>query len=114
LPGRGESCFGEVAACPFRFVRSAVVMNTRSPQTMGDALPLPRMAVFHLMFFVSLQIVGGLAVAETPSFVGPRQLGHWAAPSILSSALTVVKVAAQSKIALTHRPTCFKKTCEKI
>jgi hypothetical protein len=45
---------------------TAVVTNTRSPQTIGDEDPRPGISTFHRTFFVSLHSDGGSAVVDTP------------------------------------------------
>src|SRR5688572_17808011 len=52
----------------------AVWMKTLSPQMIGVAWPSPGILIFHLMFSVSLHLVGGLALGATPFWSGPR---HW-------------------------------------
>ena len=42
------------------------VMNTRSPQTIGDDQPWPGIAVFHRTFFVVLQVSGSCGESDTP------------------------------------------------
>src|SRR4029079_14684464 len=65
-----EIAFGSAA----RSVLMAVRMKMRSPQTIGDALPRPGMATFHLTFFVVDHSVGGFPLGATPVASGPR---HW-------------------------------------
>ena len=45
-----------------------------SPQTTGLETPRPSIGTFHLIFSDSLQVIGGVAVRETPFASGPR---HW-------------------------------------
>src|SRR5262245_18412126 len=59
----------------------------RSPQTIGVECPLPGMAVFQRMFFVSLHSTGGCALGATPVPNGPRQ---WAQASC---GLTLLRAA---------------------
>lgn len=58
---------------------TADVMKTRFSQTTGDESPAPGTATFHFTFFVSLHSVGGVAVADAPFPVGPRQCGQFSA-----------------------------------
>jgi hypothetical protein len=44
------------------------------PQTTGLETPRPSIGTFHLIFSDSLQVIGGVAVRETPFASGPR---HW-------------------------------------
>jgi hypothetical protein len=46
----------------------------RSPHTIGDALPRPGTATFHLMFLEVDHSVGGFPWGATPLASGPR---HW-------------------------------------
>src|SRR4030095_7005650 len=47
-----------------------------SPQTTGDDQPRSCSGVFHLMFFVSLHVVGRPVELVQPSARGPRKRGH--------------------------------------
>ena len=58
---------------------AAVVMKTRSPQTIGDACPSPGTSAFHATFFVALHWVGRLVSLEIPCPVGPRNCGQFSA-----------------------------------
>src|SRR4029434_9182944 len=58
-------------------VWTAVVRNTLSPQITGVEKPRPGISVFHLMFFVSLQVVGASPRA-IPFRYGPRHSGQCA------------------------------------
>lgn len=77
---KAESCAGmalvdEVAfGSAVRSVFTAVRMKMRSPQTIGEALPRPGIATFHLTFFVVDHSVGGFPLGATPVASGPR---HW-------------------------------------
>ena len=53
---------------------TAVSTKILSPHTIGEALPLPGMGVFHLMFFSASHSVGGLPSEASPLPFGPR---HW-------------------------------------
>ena len=52
---------------------------TRSPQTIGDEMPRPRIGAFHAMFSVSLHRSGSRASGDTPDADGPRQCGQFSA-----------------------------------
>src|SRR5262245_27463938 len=67
------SGLGRSLASATRSVLIAVTTNTCSPQTMGVALPLPGSSAFHLIFFLSSQVSGGLARGAVPFASGPRQ-----------------------------------------
>src|SRR2546429_7802174 len=47
----------------------------------GEDQDLPWMAVFHLTFLDSLQVVGRPLASETPWPVGPRNWGQFSSPS---------------------------------
>ncbi len=51
----------------------AEVTKTLFSQTIGDPDPFPGIAVFHLMFLVSLHSNGGFASGDEPFPSGPRQ-----------------------------------------
>ena len=62
----------------FMPVFSAVVTNTKFPQTTGDEWPRPGSLVFQRMFFVSLHSTGGSAFGAAPVASGPRHCPHCA------------------------------------
>src|SRR5829696_3219329 len=64
-----EVVFGWAAV---RSILTAVRIKMRSLQTIGDALPRPGMATFHLMFFLVDHSVGGFPLGATPFACGPR------------------------------------------
>src|SRR5262249_19430489 len=51
------------------------------PHTTGAACPFSGKSIFHLTFFVSLQVVGSFFSADVPSPLGPRQPGQLSAAS---------------------------------
>jgi hypothetical protein len=58
-------------------VGTAVVRKIRSPQITGVEKPRPGIAIFHLIFFVSLNSTGA-AVRAMPLKKGPRHCGQCA------------------------------------
>src|SRR5260370_21461293 len=58
---------------------TAVTTKTRSPKTIGDALPRPDRGAFHLTFVFSSQVTGGSPLGAVPLASGPR---HWCQFSI--------------------------------
>jgi hypothetical protein len=76
---------------------AAVEMYTRSPQTTGDPAPRPGTSIFQRTFVVSLQSAGGVAVADTPVFNGPRQFGqNPSGAAAVSGRHSVASASAQS------------------
>ena len=57
-------------------VSSALVKNTRLPQTTGLECPRPGTGVFQTMCSVSLQLRGALESRLTPLDCGPRHQGQ--------------------------------------
>ena len=69
---------------------SAVARKIWFPTTVGELWPRPGIGVFHAMFSVSLQWIGGFwPGAAMPSRVGPRHAGQSLLGSI--AAASVVK-----------------------
>ena len=64
------------ASFSFSPVGTAVVRNSRSPQTIGDDRPSPGTAFFQRTFFVSDHSTGGLPAGADPVRLGPRQAGQ--------------------------------------
>lgn len=56
-----------------------------------DGEPSPSSLIFHLMFFDSLQVDGGVASAEMPIISGPRQVGQLSAANAAEVNRTVNK-----------------------
>src|SRR5262245_39003311 len=54
----------------------AVATKTRSPQTIGVALPRPGSAAFHFMLVLSSHSSGGSPFGAVPLASGPRQWGQ--------------------------------------
>src|SRR5947207_16011488 len=67
------SGLGSSSGFASRSVLIAVSTNTRSPHTIGLALPRPGSRAFHLMWVVASHFVGGSAVGADPFASGPRQ-----------------------------------------
>src|SRR5688500_4458326 len=70
-------------------------MKTLSPQITGVAQPLPGILTFHLMWLVSLQAVGGLAMGATPLANGPRHCGQFWSVAFETSARPFVRTIPQ-------------------
>src|SRR5215213_2449627 len=66
---------------------TAVVTNTRLPQTIGDECARPSIEVFHLMFFVGLHSAGRFFSFEMPEPSGPRHCGQLPAAALLAKEL---------------------------
>src|SRR5690242_11456798 len=66
---------------------TAVVRNTRLPQTIGDECARPSIAIFHLMFFVGVHSVGRFFSFEMPEPSGPRHCGQFPASGLLANEL---------------------------
>src|SRR5215510_9990473 len=69
---------------------TAVVRNTRLPQTIGDECERPSIGVFHLMFLVGLHSDGRFFSFETPEPSGPRHCGQFPADAPLANQLRLV------------------------
>jgi hypothetical protein len=54
----------------------AVVIQIRSPSTIGDDQPLPWIGVFQRTFSASLHFSGSPVAVDTPLPSGPRNWGH--------------------------------------
>src|SRR5262245_60684509 len=67
---------GDSTASIFLPVGIAVCMKIRSPQTIGEDVPDPGTATFHLTFLASPHSSGGWAVVEAPLASGPRHCGQ--------------------------------------
>src|SRR5678816_2672442 len=78
---------------------TAVVTNTRLPQTIGDECPRPGIAAFHLMFEVGVHVAGRFFSVEIPEPSGPRHCGQRAAST------TVVSDSNTTKAKLVMRET---------
>src|SRR5262249_6813819 len=67
--GAGRACVGASLG-------TAVVRETRAPQTTRLLLPRPRPRSFHFTFFASLHSSGGRALGASPVAAGPRHAGQ--------------------------------------
>src|SRR5262249_3065077 len=88
-------CSGAVAGADWATlpVGTAVVRKIRSPQITGVEKPRPGIAIFHLMFFVSLNSTGA-AVRAIPLKKGPRHCGQWAGSEPAEPATRTTVVSA--------------------
>src|SRR4029450_7384299 len=55
---------------------TAVVRNTRSPQTIGDDQPRPGTSATHATFSVVENVTGSVESSATPAPPGPRNCGQ--------------------------------------
>ena len=80
-------------------VSVAVVTQTWLPQTTGLDQPLSWMAVFHLTFWVSDQVVGRPVASAWPSPCGPRNSGQLSAARATTEAARVTNRGSRSGMA---------------
>src|SRR5438876_11038359 len=76
----------------------AVVSQIWLPQITGEDQPLSWMAVFHLMFSVSLHRIGRPTASEWPSAVGPRNSGQLSPPKASAANSETVHRAAAGQV----------------
>src|SRR5262245_17619434 len=60
-----------------RLLPTCDVQTTRSPPTVRDEMPKPRMEAFHATFSELRQVTGSPFSSETPVDAGPRQFGQF-------------------------------------
>ena len=58
-----------------------------------DGDPSPSSLIFHLIFFDSLQLAGGVASTDMPIIDGPRQVGQLSAAKVGEVNAEVTKTA---------------------
>src|SRR6266498_5146280 len=76
----------------------AVVRNTLFAQTTGEEWPRPAIAVFHLMFLVTLHSAGRFFSVEIPRPPGPRHCGQFGVAELTTIELENI-TAARRQIA---------------
>src|SRR5262245_1173794 len=74
-------------------VGTAVVRKILSPQITGVEKPRPGIAIFHLIFFVSLNSTGAAPFA-TPLKKGPRHCGQWSGSELAEPMIRTIVVSA--------------------
>src|SRR5678816_2865464 len=80
---------------------TAVVTNTRLPQTIGDECPRPGIAAFHLMFEVGVHVAGRFFSVEIPEPSGPRHCGQFAADPAVVSELMIKSARLIGRVTFT-------------
>ena len=64
----------------------------RSPQTMGDDIPVPGSAVFHATLLSGPHVVGTPVSSEMPCPPGPRHCGQFAAAAMVPAETTQTEI----------------------